>query len=79
VFRKDGRFVREIVIAKGTLGSGSVWDVGFSTDPKQAFLFINDGTNQLYTSLIDRRCRLSALSVAPDTGPGNSTARTISR
>jgi len=24
-----------------------VWDVGFSTDPKQAFLLINDGTNQL--------------------------------
>ncbi len=47
VFRKDGRFVREVVIAKETLGSGSVWDVGFSTDPKQAFLFINDGTNQL--------------------------------
>jgi NHL repeat len=47
VFRKDGRFVREVVIAKNTFGSGSVWDVGFSTDPKQAFLFINDGTNQL--------------------------------
>jgi DNA-binding beta-propeller fold protein YncE len=47
VFTKDGRFVREVVIAKDTLGSGSVWDVGFSTDPKQAFLFINDGTNQL--------------------------------
>jgi DNA-binding beta-propeller fold protein YncE len=47
VFTKAGRFVREAVIAKDTLGSGSVWDVGFSTDPKQAFLFINDGTNQL--------------------------------
>ena len=47
VFRKDGHFVREIVIAKDTFGSGSVWDVGFSTDPAQAFLFINDGTNQL--------------------------------
>jgi len=47
VFTKDGRFLRETVIAKETLGSGSVWDVGFSTDPRQAFLFINDGTNQL--------------------------------
>ena len=47
VFRKDGTFVREVVIAKETLGSGSVWDVGFSIDPKQTFLFINDGTNQL--------------------------------
>ena len=46
VFRKDGTFVREVVIAKDTFGSGSVWDVGFSTDPQQSFLFINDGTNQ---------------------------------
>jgi hypothetical protein len=53
VFTKEGRFVREAVIAKDTLGSGSVWDVGFSTDPKQAFLFINDGTNQL-VYVVDR-------------------------
>ena len=44
---KDGRFVREVVINKETLGSGSVWDVGFSTDPAQTFIYINDGTNQL--------------------------------
>jgi hypothetical protein len=47
VFRNDGTFVREKVIAKDTFGSGAVWDVGFSTDSRQAFLFINDGTNQL--------------------------------
>jgi hypothetical protein len=47
VFRKDGTFVREVFIAKETFGSGSVWDLGFSTDPRQSFLFINDGTNQL--------------------------------
>jgi len=47
VFHKDGTFVREVVIAKETFGSGSVWDVGFSTDAQQQFLFINDGTNQL--------------------------------
>ena len=60
VFRKDGAFVREVVIAKETLGSGSVWDVGFSTDPKQAFLFINDGTNQLIY-VLDRQ-RLEVVS-----------------
>jgi hypothetical protein len=46
VFRKDGTFVKEAFVAKRTLGSGSVWDVSFSTDPAQAFLIINDGTNQ---------------------------------
>ena len=47
VFRKDGTFVREVIIARETFGSGSVWDVGFSVDPAQRFLFVNDGTNQL--------------------------------
>ncbi|HQZ40597.1 MAG TPA: hypothetical protein PLH72_16315 [Vicinamibacterales bacterium] len=46
VFQKDGTFVKETFIAKRTLGSGSVWDIGFSTDPAQTFLFVPDGTNQ---------------------------------
>jgi DNA-binding beta-propeller fold protein YncE len=46
VFRKDGTFLKEVVIAKHTLGSGSVWDVAFSPDPAQTYLIINDGTNQ---------------------------------
>ena len=46
VFRKDGSFVAEKFIARQTLGSGSVWDIAFSTDAAQAFLMVNDGTNQ---------------------------------
>jgi DNA-binding beta-propeller fold protein YncE len=46
VFQKDGTFVQEAFIAKDTFGSGSVWDVGFSIDPEQRFLFVPDGTNQ---------------------------------
>jgi DNA-binding beta-propeller fold protein YncE len=46
VFRKDGTFVQEAFIAKETFGSGSVWDIGFSTDPAQTFLVVPDGTNQ---------------------------------
>ncbi len=46
VFRKDGTFVQEAFIAKKTLGSGSVWDIGFSPDPAQTFLIVPDGTNQ---------------------------------
>jgi DNA-binding beta-propeller fold protein YncE len=46
VFRKDGTFVREAFVARRTLGSGSVWDLSFSTDAAQTFLVINDGTNQ---------------------------------
>ncbi len=46
VFRKDGTFVKEAFVARQTLGSGSVWDIAFSTDAGQKFLIINDGTNQ---------------------------------
>jgi DNA-binding beta-propeller fold protein YncE len=46
VFRKDGTFVQEAFIARETFGSGSVWDIGFSTDPAQTFLIVPDGTNQ---------------------------------
>ena len=46
VFRKDGTFVKEAVVAKNTLGSGSVWDIAFSPDAAQRFLIIPDGTNQ---------------------------------
>jgi hypothetical protein len=46
VFRKDGTFVKEAFVARKTLGSGSVWDIGFSIDPAQTHLVVNDGTNQ---------------------------------
>lgn len=46
VFRKDGTFVDEVVLAKETLGSGSVWDIAFSTDTDQTYLLVPDGTNQ---------------------------------
>ena len=46
VFRKDGTFVKEGFVARQTLGSGSVWDIAFSTDAAQKHLIVNDGTNQ---------------------------------
>ena len=54
VFRKDGTFVKEGVIAKETFGSGSVWDIGFSIDSQQRFLFVLDGTNQR-VYIVDRQ------------------------
>jgi DNA-binding beta-propeller fold protein YncE len=46
VFKKDGTFVKEIFIAKRTLGDGSVWDIAFSKDPQQKFLYLADGANE---------------------------------
>jgi NHL repeat-containing protein len=44
VFRKDGTFVNELVIAKETVLTGSTWDLDFT--PDQKFLLIVDGSNQ---------------------------------
>jgi len=45
VFRPDGTFVNELILAKNTKGSGSAWDVAFSRDPQQRFLYVADGQN----------------------------------
>jgi DNA-binding beta-propeller fold protein YncE len=45
VFRPDGTFVKEAFIEKQTLGAGSVWDIAFSHDPQQKFLYVADGEN----------------------------------
>jgi DNA-binding beta-propeller fold protein YncE len=46
VFKRDGTFVKETFIAKRTLGDGSVWDLTFSKDPQQKYLFLADGKNE---------------------------------
>lgn len=45
VFRSDGTFVKEAFLAKNTKLSGSVWDVAFSRDAEQRYLFVADGIN----------------------------------
>ena len=46
VFRKDGSFVKEKIIAPLTRGDGSVWDIAFSRDPQQKYIFLADGKNE---------------------------------
>jgi DNA-binding beta-propeller fold protein YncE len=53
VFQKDGAFVKEVFIAPETLAQGSTWDVAFSEDPEQKFLYLADGQNQK-VHVIDR-------------------------
>jgi DNA-binding beta-propeller fold protein YncE len=45
VFKTDGTFVKETFINKKTLGSGSVWDIAFSKDPQQKYIYLADGEN----------------------------------
>ena len=45
VFRKDGTFVDEVRIAPRTFGDGSTWDIAFSRDPEQKYMYVADGKN----------------------------------
>jgi hypothetical protein len=46
VFRPDGTFLKEQILYKNTLGDGSVWDIAFSKDPQQKYIFLADGANE---------------------------------
>ena len=45
VFQRDGTFVDELFVAPETLASGSVWDIAFSRDDAQRFIYLADGHN----------------------------------
>ncbi len=63
VFRKDGTFVKDALInaklADGVVG-GTPWDIAFSTDPAQAYIFLADGGNHRVHTL--RRESLEVVS-----------------
>ena len=44
--RKTGTWLKEGVVSPTTKGSGSVWDVAFSSDPQQRFVYVADGHDQ---------------------------------
>ncbi|MGB9067110.1 MAG: hypothetical protein WCC21_00955 [Candidatus Acidiferrales bacterium] len=53
VFKPDGTYIREKFYYPKTLGDGSIWDLAFSKDPQQKYLYASDGTNQRI-HIIDR-------------------------
>jgi DNA-binding beta-propeller fold protein YncE len=54
VFRKNGTFVKEKIVAPNTRGEGAVWDIAFSRDPQQRFLYVADGSN-MKVHILDRQ------------------------
>jgi DNA-binding beta-propeller fold protein YncE len=46
IFKVDGTYVREIYTQRDSRGDGSTWDIEFSKDPQQRFLYVADGRNQ---------------------------------
>ena len=54
VFHPDGTFVKETFVEKRTLGSGSAWDIAFSKDPQQKYIYLADGENDR-VHILDRQ------------------------
>jgi hypothetical protein len=68
VFRKNGEFVTEALIAPETRIMGSVWDLQLSPDSAQAWIYVSDGANRKV-----RIVRRGDLSVADSFGhPGRN-------
>jgi len=53
IFRPDGTFVSEHIYNPATLAQGSTWDIAFSPDEEQEFIYLADGQN-FKISIIDR-------------------------
>jgi hypothetical protein len=66
VFKKDGSFVKEKIIAPKTGGDGSVWDIAFSKDAAQKYIYLADGKNE-HVYVIDRQS-LEILTMFGDGG-----------
>jgi DNA-binding beta-propeller fold protein YncE len=46
MFTLEGKFLSEVQIQPESKGDGSTWDVDFSKDPAQKYLYLADGRNQ---------------------------------
>jgi DNA-binding beta-propeller fold protein YncE len=66
VFRKDGTFVKEAFIDPNTYRSGSVWDLTFSRDPQQTYLYAANGVDEKINILL--RSSLEVLTSFGDGG-----------
>lgn len=54
VFDRNGAFVKEARVMPATLGQGAVWDIAFSRDPQQRYLYVADGSN-MRIHVLDRQ------------------------
>jgi len=66
VFRKNGTFVKEVQVMPRTLGDGSTWDIAFSRDPEQKYMYLADGKN-MRVHVMDRQS-LDVLTTFGDGG-----------
>ena len=75
VFREDGTFVKEAFIDTHTYRSGSVWDMTFSRDPQQTYIYAANGA---LASTISRPIR-KAISTRPKPTPARASSGSCTR
>jgi len=68
VFRTDGTFVKEAFFETKTIRSGSVWDMTFSRDPQQTYIYAANGVDEKINILL--RSTLEVLTSFGDGGRG---------
>ena len=66
VFTPEGKFVKEMYYKIKTKTDGSVWDIAFSKDPQQKYIFMADGVSEQVV-VIDRQT-LTPLTTFGDGG-----------
>jgi len=54
VFTKEGKFVKEKQLFPETRSDGSIWDIAFSRDPQQRYMYVADGANE-HVYILDRQ------------------------
>ena len=71
IFTKEGKFVKEVFVEKNTCADGSVWDIAFSKDPQQQFLYMADGVNEhvrVFDRAVDDRALPTSATAAASPG-----------
>jgi len=46
LFKFDGTYMKQFAVAPDTQGAGSTWEIAFSKDQGQKFLYLSDGSNE---------------------------------
>ena len=46
-FKFDGTYIKQITVLPDTKGEGAAWEIAFSKDPQQNFMYLTDGANQI--------------------------------
>jgi hypothetical protein len=47
LFKFDGTYIKQFTILPDTKGEGAAWEIAFSKDPQQKFMYVTDGANQI--------------------------------